>query len=121
VDLYAKYRNERAQAIARSVVEVASEIGHSPAQVALAWVRQQTNAHHIPIIGARTLHHLEDNLASLDLTLGDEHLARLDEASAVDLGFPHAFLASDQIGNVVHGETRDALDSLYSTETRTAH
>jgi hypothetical protein len=49
------------------------------------------------------------------------HLARLNEASVVDLGFPHAFLASDQIGDVVHGETRGALDSPYGTETRTTH
>ena len=36
-------------------------------------------------------------------------MRRLDEASTVDLGFPHDFLASDQIRDVVYGDTRDRL------------
>jgi aryl-alcohol dehydrogenase-like predicted oxidoreductase len=44
----------RKEAIAREVVNVAREWGHSPAQVALAWLRQRTTPV-IPIIGARKL------------------------------------------------------------------
>lgn len=41
----------------------------------------------IPIIGARKLSQLQDNLASLDLELSAEQLKSLDEASRVELGF----------------------------------
>jgi aryl-alcohol dehydrogenase-like predicted oxidoreductase len=41
---------------------VARESGHSPAQVALAWLRQRPQPV-IPIIGARKLAQVKDNLA----------------------------------------------------------
>ena len=51
-------------------------------------------AHHgiIPVLGARTLTQITDNLAAADLRLEDEQVARLDAASAVPLGYPHDFL-----------------------------
>jgi aryl-alcohol dehydrogenase-like predicted oxidoreductase len=95
--------------IAREVVAVAEELDVSAAQVALAWVRQQ-EGQFVPIVGATKPHQLADNLASLDLTLGEEHLARLDAVSAVDMGFPHDFLASERIRNVVFGGLGDRID-----------
>lgn len=35
---------------------------------------------------------LEDNLGALDVSLTGEHRARLDAASAIELGFPHDFV-----------------------------
>jgi aryl-alcohol dehydrogenase-like predicted oxidoreductase len=83
--------SERNLSIAQVVGTVAGRLGAAPAQVALAWMRQQAPAI-IPIMGARTLAHLEDNLASLALTLPADAMAELEAASAVPLGFPHDFL-----------------------------
>ncbi len=85
--------NERNITIARLVVDVAKEIGCTPSQVALAWLRTRPGSI-VPILGARRLSQIRDNLNSLDVTLSEEHLRQLDEASRIDLGFPHNFLAS---------------------------
>jgi len=84
--------DERRAAITDAVLQVANEAGRSPAQVALAWVLGQ-NA--IPIIGARRLVQLDDNLAAATLTLTPEQLCKLDEVSKVELGFPHDILNSE--------------------------
>jgi aryl-alcohol dehydrogenase-like predicted oxidoreductase len=54
------------------------ELGAPPAQVGLAWVRQQPGVTG-PIVGPRTMEQLESGLAALDLHLDDAALARLDE------------------------------------------
>lgn len=97
--------SERSLAIATAVSQVAAEIDRSPAQVALAWTLQQPGVT-APILGARTLEQLEQNLGSLEVELGEDHLRRLDEVSAIDLGFPHAMLASDHIRAQVQGDLR---------------
>ncbi|HSN98900.1 MAG TPA: aldo/keto reductase [Candidatus Nanopelagicales bacterium] len=94
---------ERNLAIAAEVEKVAQEVGGTAAQVALGWVRQQAGTV-IPVIGARTAAQLEDSLRCIDLTLSPEHMARLDEVSRVPHGFPHDFLARDNIRRVVHGD-----------------
>ena len=83
--------SERDLGIARVVDAVADELGVSSSRVALAWTRARRPFVH-PIIGARKLDQLTDNLAAVDLVLPDEAVARLDEASAVELGFPHDFI-----------------------------
>ena len=104
-----KYRSDRATAVARETLAVAHAVGRSPAQVAIAWILAQPGRH-IPILGARTLSHLEDNLGALDLALSGEHLARLSAASRIDLGFPHDFLASAPMKQFVFGSTYGRLD-----------
>ena len=54
---------------------------------------------------------LTDNLGVLRLTLSSEHLARLDAVSAIDLGFPHDFLAGDEVRKLVFGGTHKQLDN----------
>jgi len=83
---------ERDLGVAGEVVKLATELGRSPAQVALAWVRQGPGVI-VPLLGAKTRDQLEDNLGCLDLTLDVEQKARLDEVSKISLGFPHDFLA----------------------------
>ncbi|MGD0423247.1 MAG: aldo/keto reductase [Candidatus Bathyarchaeia archaeon] len=85
--------NERNLGIASVVVEVAKEIGCSPSQVALAWLRTRPGSI-VPILGARRLDQIRDNMSCLDVTLPNPYLRRLDEVSRIDLGFPHSFLAS---------------------------
>ncbi|WP_367391918.1 aldo/keto reductase [Lewinella sp. LCG006] len=92
--------NERNYNIAAKVVEIAKSLEVSPAQVALAWISQQG---HIPIIGARTLEQLKDNLGSLDVTISAEQMQQLDEVSSIDLGFPHDFVTRPGAQKMIYG------------------
>ena len=92
----------------RAVVEVAKEMGISPAQVALAWLRHRS-VPVIPIIGVRKLSQLEDNVKSLEATFTPSQLQRLDQASAVQLGFPHDFYATKMVENFVYGGLRNRI------------
>ncbi|MBZ0278529.1 MAG: aldo/keto reductase, partial [Anaerolineae bacterium] len=85
--------SERSLAVVQEVVKIGEEVGRPASQVAINWVRQQQHkAQMIPILGARTEAHLQDNLACLEWSLSEEHLKRLDDVSAIELGFPHDFL-----------------------------
>jgi aryl-alcohol dehydrogenase-like predicted oxidoreductase len=96
--------------IAEEVIKVSDEIGCSPSQVAISWVRQQPGVI-IPIIGAKTEKQLNDNINCLKFTLNEEQLNKLSEASKIDLGFPHTFLGSDTIRDIVFGGTYDKIDN----------
>ena len=74
--------------IADEVVRIAKEIGQSPAQVALNWVCARPGLTS-PIVGARTCEQLQDNLGALAFTLNDEHMAALNDASDIVMGYPH--------------------------------
>ncbi|MBD2595401.1 aldo/keto reductase [Nostoc spongiaeforme FACHB-130] len=100
--------SERSIAIAEVVSQVAAEIGCSPSQVALAWLRAQSGVM-IPIVGARKLSQFQDNLACLDITLSPEHLQRLNKVSQIELGFPHDFL--QLIRDRLFGGTFNAIDN----------
>ncbi len=94
-------QSERNLAIANAVVEVAKEVGKSPAQVALNWLRARAGV--IPIIGARKFSQFEDNLHCLDWSLDARHVARLDEVSRIELGFPMDFLHRKEVREFLHG------------------
>jgi aryl-alcohol dehydrogenase-like predicted oxidoreductase len=98
------FLTERNLRIGAVLAEVARGLGRTPSQVALAWLRSCRRGTIIPILGARTVAQLRDNLGCLDLELPRESLARLDAASRVDLGFPHDFLELDVIRNLLHGQ-----------------
>lgn len=95
--------------IAETVLEIAREIEKSPAQVALNWLRNRPNSV-IPIIGARKLSQLQDNLACVDFNLTGEQLQRLDNISAISLGFPHELLASQFVRDILLGGVAAQLD-----------
>jgi aryl-alcohol dehydrogenase-like predicted oxidoreductase len=84
---------ERELRIAREVDAVADELGASSSQVALAWLMARHQTVH-PIVGARQLDQVTDNLAAADLELPEAAVRRLDEASAIELGFPADFISS---------------------------
>ena len=89
---------------------MARECSRSPAQVALAWLRQRPIPV-IPIIGARKLEQVKDNLASIELKLDQSHLDRLEKISRIDLGFPHDFYKKDLVRTIVYGGLRDSIDA----------
>jgi aryl-alcohol dehydrogenase-like predicted oxidoreductase len=100
---------ERKTRIAQEVVEVAKELNVSPSQVALAWIRHKEPTS-ISIIGTRKLSQLNDNLASLNVSLSDEHMNRLNEVSKIAPIFPNRFFEQEFVGRFVYGGLRDKID-----------
>jgi len=82
---------ERNWAILQVVEEVARSHLATHAQVALAWLLYQPAVCSV-IIGVRTLAQLDDNLAAGRLSLSEEELARLSQASEPDDPYPYRFL-----------------------------
>jgi aryl-alcohol dehydrogenase-like predicted oxidoreductase len=98
--------NQHNLAIAAVVGTIAQEMNRTSSQVALAWTRLNT-AVVSPIIGARTLAQLKDNLLSLEVSFSAEQIARLEAASRIDMGFPHTLLAN-VTGNFMFGGVKVA-------------
>ena len=96
--------NERSQKITKMVIEIAEEIGATASQVAINWCIQK-NQVVVPIIGAKTLEQIDESLGCLKFKLSDEHIVRLNEVSKFEIGFPHDFLASDGVKEVLTGGT----------------
>ncbi len=101
--------SEREKAAADVVVAVARDIGKSPAQVALNWVRQQ-HASMIPILGCRKLAHLEDNLGCLEFELSAAHLEQLAAVSGFRPEFPMGFLKSEMVLSLCFGDQVSRLE-----------
>src|ERR1700704_5995748 len=99
---------QRAARIIAAVKSVSAQVSRSMAQVALAWLRHQT-VPVIPIIGARKVSQLQDNLGSLDLVLSAEQLQSLDRASRIELGFPQSAYERESTRAVRYGGMRDRL------------
>lgn len=91
-EAWATYANERTWTVVDALAEIADQTGRSPAQVALRWLMQQP-AVTAPIIGARTLAQLADNLAAADSPLDDEHIERLASASDRPMPYPFGLLS----------------------------
>ena len=99
---------QRTEHIVAAIKTVSDETGRSMAQVALAWLRYRP-VPVIPIIGARKLSQLQDNLASLELTLSADQLRTLDEASRIELGFPYSIYALESARSTMYGGLRDQI------------
>lgn len=97
----------RDHAAARAVQEVADELGVTASQVAIAWTRARSRAVH-PIIGARSVEQLEDNMGAIDVDLPEEAIQHLTVAVEFDVGFPTDFIA--ETSPVVFGEASTRLD-----------
>ncbi|WP_338775954.1 aldo/keto reductase [Streptomyces sp. DG1A-41] len=110
----------REEAVISAVLEVAEQGGWSPAQVALAWLLDRPG-NVVPIIAATKESQLADNLGSVDVRLDADALTRLDEVSAVPLGFPHDFVREPAVTRNIYGDRWTAIDDRRSTHRRTAH
>ncbi|MGA8245434.1 MAG: aldo/keto reductase [Nocardioides sp.] len=75
--------------IVDALVEVARDLGRPPAQVALAWLRSRPGVT-APVVGVTKAHHLADALASFDLELGRDEVARLEAPY-----FPHPVMGPE--------------------------
>jgi aryl-alcohol dehydrogenase-like predicted oxidoreductase len=101
---------DRANRVIETLRTVAKQAGHSPAQVALAWLRHRESPV-IPIVGARRLDQLEANVDIVDSKLSAEEIRALDQASQIELGFPHDLLEKPMVKTFAFGGTRDLIDA----------
>ena len=87
-----------------SYVQIAKDLGCTPAQLALAWVLHQA-PHIVTIPGTSRIDHLKDNMAALNIQLSADVLTRLDEAINQDrvVGNRYNELASSEVDTEVFG------------------
>ncbi len=108
--------------VIEAVVAIAEELATTPAAVALAWLRTRPGTV-VPIVGARRLSHLTDNLAGLDVTLRPHDLQVLDDMTAPSLDYPapmHGALRAmlQFAGTTVDGEVSTVYPPLLASELR---
>ncbi len=101
---------------------VASGLGPTSAAVSLAWLRARAGTV-VPILAARRVEHLENNLAALEVTLTPGHLQALDEVSAPTLSYPapmHGSLRAmlQFAGTTVDSETSTVYPPLVQRDVR---
>jgi len=81
------HNNERTWGTLDAVEQVAKAIGKSMAQVSLRWLIQKPGVT-APIIGAKTLEQLKDNMDVIGWKLSDDDMKKLDEASFIAPPYP---------------------------------
>jgi aryl-alcohol dehydrogenase-like predicted oxidoreductase len=101
-------KGEQPDRIVAALKQISEDTGRSQAQVALAWLRYR-DIPVIPILGARRISQLQDNLASLTLHLSPEQVSALNQASAIELGFPHDFYQMEMVKTMIYGGMRDQI------------
>lgn len=89
------YANERTWHVIDTLTAIAGEIQKTPAQVALNWLLRKPVVT-APILGARTLANLQDNLGSVGWSLTAEQVTKLDEANSLALPYPYESLAQQR-------------------------
>jgi aryl-alcohol dehydrogenase-like predicted oxidoreductase len=92
---YAAFDNDRGWNTLDAVRAIAAETNSTPSAVALRWLLAKSTVTSV-IFGARSLEQLDENLLAADLQLTAAEVARLDEVSAVDFGYPYNFMANIQ-------------------------
>jgi aryl-alcohol dehydrogenase-like predicted oxidoreductase len=93
---------ERNWSIVEAVRHVATEIGQTPARVALAWVLGRP-AVRTTLVGVSRVAQLQDNIAAIDLRLDPEHLAQLDTASKPGLPMLYGLFSDEMRSQAVFG------------------
>ncbi len=96
--------NDRNYAIVAALEQAAESVGKTMAQVAINWVANRPAVATV-ILGATKKEQLVETLASLDFTLPDEVVTRLDEASRPELTYPYTFFTDRLQGMVTGGVT----------------
>ena len=87
---------------------VADELGLSSSQLALAWTMARRPSLH-PIVGARHLDQLMDNMAATELELPEVVMGRLDAMSTFERGFPMDMIESTRA--FVYGPVLERMDT----------
>ena len=72
------YRGEMDFVIADRVVEVAERLGHTPAQIAVAWLLSKPEVTS-PVVGVSKISQLDQLAAATEITLPEEEIAYMEE------------------------------------------
>ena len=94
-EAWARRATERNWRTLEVIDEISEETGKSYAQISLNWLLRQGDVT-APIIGARRLDQLEDNLQATGWELSAEHLRRLSEANAIEDVYPYRMIREMQ-------------------------
>lgn len=84
------YANERTWTIIDEMFALADEMGKEPVQVALRWLIQRPGVT-APIIGVRTMAHLESNLGAVGWELSEDQMSKLNNISDIKPPYPYDF------------------------------
>lgn len=90
-DLPEQRENARTWRIIDTLWDISESNGKTPAQIAINWLLQKPGVT-APILGARTLEQLDENLGSVGWRLSEDELVILDEASRIPLPSPYNFI-----------------------------
>ncbi|MFC6752755.1 aldo/keto reductase [Halorubrum tibetense] len=74
------YLSERGWKVLDEVRAVADELDATPAQVALRWLMDQREFTCVPIVGARTVDQLDENLGAADVSMSRDQHDRITDA-----------------------------------------
>jgi aryl-alcohol dehydrogenase-like predicted oxidoreductase len=92
--------NDKVYSLIDDLIAIAKAHDTTPSRVALAWLLARPGVSS-PIIGARTLEQLDQNLGAVDLALTPAEHQKLNALSEPQLNFPAAFLS--RAGSFMHG------------------
>jgi len=92
---WSRYNTEATWKLLDELAAVAKEAGKSSAQSAIRWLMQKPGVT-APIIGARSMEQLVNNLGAAGWTLSEEQMGRLDAASAAEVSYPYDLSAENQ-------------------------
>ena len=90
-ETWAKYANEQTWGVVDTLVAIAGETSKTPAAIALNWLLARPGVT-APIIGARNMTQLEDNLGATGWQLDNAQTKRLNDISARRLPYPYDHL-----------------------------
>ncbi|MDF2961094.1 MAG: aldo/keto reductase [Paenibacillus sp.] len=94
-EVWERYNNEFTWNIIGTLEGIAKETEKSPAQVALNWMLSRSVITS-PIIGARNVAQLDDNLGASGWSLTEEQLRRLNDVSELPVSYPYDLAAENQ-------------------------
>ena len=104
----ARQIDESSRAAAEVIMRIAEEVDRTPSQIAIHWAtRRASNI--IPIVGARRLSQLEDNLGALDFELSAEQMAALTAVRPLPREYPHTFWNDFVRGDLIYGQSLGRL------------
>ncbi|KXX66702.1 aldo/keto reductase [Flammeovirga sp. SJP92] len=93
--------SEQSQTIIKTLKIVAEELGHSPAQVAAAWILHQPYISGL-VAGASKVSQIEQSIEALDIVIPEAQLQQLNEVSKPAPSNPYSF-HSGPIQDAIHG------------------
>jgi aryl-alcohol dehydrogenase-like predicted oxidoreductase len=96
IEFYAgRFDNDRTRRIVQAVEVVSEEVRKPMSQVALNWLLGRPGVT-APIVGARTVDQLSENLGSTGWSLNEAQVKVLDQASDLEVTYPYDARAEEQ-------------------------